>query len=56
MILVIVWSVCSLFLGDKGGSGLRGLVLGVEISSPLVFDGPGGTKSLGMLSVRNLGA
>ena len=55
MILVIFWSVCSLFLGDKGGSGLRGLVLGVDISSRLVFDSPVGTKRLGVLAVRNLG-
>ena len=46
-----------LFLSiDRGGSGLRSLVLGVEVFFPLVFVGlPGGTKILGMLEIRNLG-
>ena len=39
MTLGIDESLWSFFPGDKGGSGLRGVVLGVYISSPLVFVG-----------------
>ena len=56
MNLGISESVWSLFPGDKGGSGLKGVVLGVDILSPLLFVGSSGNpKSLGMLAMRNLG-
>ena len=54
--LEISESMCLLFFGDRDCSGSRSLILGVEVLSPLVFVGcSGGTKTLGMLAIRNLG-
>ena len=56
MTLGISERMCLLFSGDRGESGLKSLVMGGEVSSPLVFFGrPGGTKILGILEISNLG-